>query len=147
MIRTVVCSKEGCNGNAFFIETRDGMLIAKCKECGAKYEFDVSFYDYDLISSCTSCANDSFKLFKDSEKGSVFGKCTKCGNPPEKVYIDSDGNGVTYEGKKLNEVKDVLYLLEQRIFNIENKVDGLRGGQELLEESIAYLNKFLSDHS
>ncbi|SHF11704.1 hypothetical protein [Clostridium fallax] len=147
MIRTVVCARDGCNGNSFSIKTEDRILYGKCNECGEMYEFDISSYEYTILSSCSHCNNDTFKLFKDTEKEGVFAKCIKCGNPPEKIYIDSDGNQVSYEAKKLSDIKEIIYLLEQRTCTIESKVDGLRGGQELLEESIAYLNRFLSDHS
>lgn len=147
MIRTVVCAIGGCNGNSFNIKTEDGVLYAKCIECGELYEFDISFYDYIILSSCSRCNNETFKLFKDTEKHGIFAKCIKCGEPPEKIYIDSDGNQVSYEAKKLSDIKECIYLLEQRVYTIESKVDGLRGGQELLEQSIAYLNKFLSEHS
>ena len=48
MIRTVVCEKEGCSGNKFYIEHVDDKLYAICKECGNKYTFDVGYYDFTI---------------------------------------------------------------------------------------------------
>ena len=39
MIRTVVCEKEGCSGNTFFIETQGNNLVLTCEHCKSKYEF------------------------------------------------------------------------------------------------------------
>ena len=41
MIRTVVCEKEGCSGNTFFIETQGNNLVLTCEHCKSKYEFDI----------------------------------------------------------------------------------------------------------
>lgn len=144
MIRTVVCEKEGCDGNSFHIFTEDNNLIVVCKECGTKYNFDVSYYDFIMLSSCSYCNNDTFKIFKDTEKEGVYAKCTKCGNPPEKIYIDSDGSQVSYENKRLNDIREIIYRLDQRICNMETRLESLQDGQELLEESLAYINKFMS---
>ena len=57
MIRTVVCQREGCCGNKFHIETIDNNLEITCKECGSKYLFDVSYYDFVMLSNCSSCNN------------------------------------------------------------------------------------------
>ena len=46
MVRTVVCQKEGCCGNTFYIETVDNKLQAICKDCGSKYLFDIGQYDF-----------------------------------------------------------------------------------------------------
>lgn len=145
MIRTVVCEKEGCTGNSFFINTVDNNLEIMCKECGEKYSFDVSYYDFFMLSNCSSCNNNTFKIFKDTDKEGIYVKCTKCGNPPEKIYIDSDGNQVSYENKLLNDLKEIIYRLDQRVYNLESRIENLQGGQELLEESLAYISKFMTD--
>ncbi|SHK80427.1 hypothetical protein SAMN02745163_04490 [Clostridium cavendishii DSM 21758] len=145
MIRTVVCEKEKCNGNSFHIETKDNNLILTCTQCETVYKFDISYYEFIMLSNCCSCNNDSFKVFKDTEKEGVYAKCTKCGNPPEKIYLDSDGNQVSYEGKVLNDIKEIIYKLDQRVFNVERKIEGLESSNELLEESLAYITKFLSN--
>ena len=31
MIRTIVCQREGCNGNAFYINSHDGEMSVVCK--------------------------------------------------------------------------------------------------------------------
>ena len=79
MIRTVVCQREGCCGNKFHIETIDNNLEITCKECGSKYLFDVSYYDFVMLSNCSSCNNDTFKLFRDVEKEGIYAKCSECG--------------------------------------------------------------------
>ena len=38
-----------------------------------------------------------------------------------------------------------MYKIDQRICNLEIKVDGLEKGQELLEESLAYINRYMSE--
>ena len=49
MIRTVVCEKEGCSGNTFFIETQGNNLLLTCAHCKSKYEFDISYYDFIIF--------------------------------------------------------------------------------------------------
>lgn len=144
MIRTVVCEKEGCNSNSFYIRSEDNKLNLICTQCESKYDFDVSYYEFTMLSNCCSCNNDTFKVFKDTEKEGVYAKCTKCGNPPDNIYIDSDGNQVSYENKILNDIKEIIYRVDQRVFNLERKIEGLESGNELLEESLAYVTKFLS---
>ena len=53
MIRTVVCEKEGCSGNTFFIETQGNNLVLTCEHCKSKYEFDISYYDFIILSNCS----------------------------------------------------------------------------------------------
>ena len=120
MIRTVVCEKEGCSGNIFSIESEDGRLKLICKNCSSEYYLDTNYYDFIMLSICS-----------------------KCGSPPEKIYIDIDGNQVSYETKVLNDVKDLLYKIEQRIYGMEVKIQDLQGSQNILEESLAYINKYL----
>lgn len=143
MIRTVVCQKEGCSGNKFYIENVDDKLQAICKECGNKYSFDVSYYDFVMISSCSQCNNDVFKLFRDIEKGGVYAKCTECGAPPEKIYIDSDGVQVSYEAKLLHDIRQLMNQVDQRVCNVELKIETMERGQEIIEESLAYINKYI----
>ena len=143
MIRTVVCEKEGCSGNTFFIETQGNNLVLTCEHCKSKYEFDISYYDFIILSNCSKCNNDGFKIYRDTENNNVYLKCSKCGSPPEKIYIDIDGNQVSYETKVLNDVKDLLYKIEQRIYGMEVKIQDLQGSQNILEESLAYINKYL----
>lgn len=143
MMRTVVCQRQGCSGNKFYIETKDGNLEVTCKDCGNKSQIDVSFYEFVMISGCSSCKNDNFKLFRDVDKKGIYAKCTECGEPPEKVYIDSDGVQVSYEAKLLHDVKDLMHQIERRISNLQVRVESMERGQQILEESLAYINKYI----
>lgn len=143
MIRTVVCEKEGCSGNKFYIENIEDKLQAICKECGNKYKFDVSYYDFIMISSCSQCKNDVFKLFRDIENTGVYAKCTECGSPPEKIYVDSDGIQVSYEAKLLQDIRNLMQDVDQRVCNLEIKIETMEHSQEILEESLAYINKYI----
>lgn len=145
MIRTVVCEKEGCTGNSFYIKNRDHLLSGVCKECDNTYDFNFKHNNFTLLSNCSSCGGDTFKIFKDLETEEIYAKCLKCGNPPEKVYIDTDGLQISYSEKKLNEIKEIVYKIDQKISNLENKVTALENGQNLSEESLAYITKFLTD--
>ena len=145
MIRTVVCEKEGCSGNTFFIETDNNNLKLTCKNCGSQYEIDISYYDFTMLSNCSKCNNDTFKVFRDLDKEGVYVKCAECGSTPEKVYIDSDGVQVSYEIKLLSDIKEVMYLIEQRVCNLEMIIQDLERGQSTIEESLAYVNKYLID--
>ena len=144
MVRTVVCTKDGCKGNEFYISMQDAKLKAICKECGAAYEYSTDFYDYNVLSECSRCKGEVFKLLKDYDSEKVYMKCIKCGSPPEKVFIDDDGIQITYEEKLLQDIKIFMQKIEQRICNVEHKVDSLDKGQELLEESLAYINKYMN---
>ena len=53
MIRTVVCEKEGCSGNTFFIETQGNNLVLTCEHCKSKYEFDISYYDFIIYENAS----------------------------------------------------------------------------------------------
>ena len=145
MIRTVVCKKDGCKGNEFCIVTEDNKLKLTCKECGSNYYYDVSNYDFTMLSNCERCNNDKFKVFVDLDKKGVMAKCTKCGCPPEKVFIDAEGIQVTYEANLLQDIKKLMNQVDQRVCNLEMKIEGLEKGQELLEESLAYINRYMSE--
>ena len=107
MIRTVVCEKEGCSGKIFWsspqtsvsfsIESEDGRLKLICKNCLSEYYLDTNYYDFIMLSICSKCNNDGFKIYRDTESNNVYLKCSKCGSPPEKIYIDVDGNQISYE--------------------------------------------------
>ena len=64
----------------------------------------------------------------------------------ENIFIDADGNQVSYESKILNDIKDMVYRVEQRISNLEREVESLGSGQVLIEQSMAYINQFLSEN-
>ena len=145
MVQTVVCKKDGCSGNEFYITTEDNELKLTCKDCESTYYYDVSYYEFVMLSSCKKCNNDTFKIFNNLEKQGIYAKCTKCGYPPEKVFIDDEGIQVTYEAKLMQDIKQLMYKIDQRICNLEMKVDGLEKGQELLEESLAYINRYMSE--
>ena len=143
MIRTVVCEKEGCSGNKFLLGSEGDKLYLICVQCNSKCEIDVSNEEFIMLPNCSNCSNDTFKIFRDIEKNAVYAKCSKCGSVPEKIYIDSDGVQVSYESKLLNDIKEIMNLVEQRIYNLEVNVKDLERGQNVLEQSLAYINKYL----
>lgn len=147
MIRTVVCEKEGCTGNSFYIRSNDNnTLTITCNKCESTYDYELSSNDdLTLLSNCSSCNSENFKIFKDVETNKIYAKCVNCGNPPERVYVDVNGNQVSYNEKLLNDVKEVVLKIDQRICNLEKKIGGLENGQVLLEESLAYATKFLTE--
>ncbi|MBU5453817.1 hypothetical protein [Caproiciproducens sp. MSJ-32] len=143
MIRTFVCEKEGCSGNTFLIESDEDRLCLVCSHCHSKYDIDSNNQEYILLPNCCQCNNKVFKVYKDIEKGNVYYKCTKCGEVPEKIYVDPDGIQVSYEAKLLSDIKEIMKLLEQRIYNLEGNIRDLENGQNLLEQSLAYINKYI----
>lgn len=143
MIRTVVCQRDGCSGNNFFIESTDNKLRATCRECGEKSDYILNDVGYYLVSSCNECKNEAFKLFVDTEKKTVFAKCVECGEPPEKIFVDEYGNQISSKERILNEVKEALYSVNQRMCNLEIKVENIEKGQGILEESLAYINRYM----
>ena len=145
MIRTVVCEKEGCSGSRFHIVTDNNEIVLTCDQCKSKNKYDISYYDFIMLSNCSKCNNDTFKVFKDTDRDGIYATCTECGAVPEKVYIDPDGAQVSYEGKLLNDIKDTLHLVEQRMCNLEVKVQDIERGQGMLEQSLAYINRYLID--
>ena len=144
MIRTVVCEKEGCAGNSFYIKNVDNTLSICCVKCEGIENFEADKQQYIMLSNCCSCNNDTFKVFKDTESNRVYVKCIKCGNPPDQVYIDVDGNQVSYNTKILNDMREIVYRVDQTLQSLEKKVEALESGQELLEQSLAYVTKFVS---
>mgnify|MGYP004444311437 FL=1 len=143
MIRTVVCEKDGCSGNKFLIETESGYLKLTCDNCGSKYELGTKWYEFVILSNCSCCNNNTFKVFKDTESENVYIKCTKCGEAPDKIYVDEDGVQISYEGKILSDIKEAISLMERRMSSLEGKLQGLEAGQNVLEESLAYINRYL----
>ena len=57
--------------------------------------------------------------------------------------MDADGVQVSYEGKLLHDIIELMCQVEQRICNLEIKVEQVERAQEMLEESIAYINKYI----
>lgn len=143
MIRTVVCTKNKCSGNRFYIESVDNRLKATCKECSSIYYFDIKKEDFLMLPSCSKCNNNMFKLFYGSKGEGLYAKCTECGAPPEKVYVDVDGIQVSYEAKLLHDIKELMYQVEQKVCNLERKMEQMERAQEIFEESIAYINKYI----
>ena len=52
--------------------------------------------------------------------------------PPEKIFIDDEGIQVTYEAKLLQDIKQLMYKIDQRICNLEMKIDGLEKGSRII---------------
>ncbi|MGL5378493.1 hypothetical protein [Clostridium sp.] len=145
MIRTVVCQKEGCSGNRFYIQSEESKIQLICNECKTKQEIEVDNHDFMMMPNCSNCNNETFKVFRDVDKAGVYAKCTECGSEPEKIYIDPDGIQVSYEAKLLNDIKEIMYLVEQRIYNLEMNIQDLERGQGILEQSLAYINRYIVD--
>ncbi|AYE34188.1 hypothetical protein [Clostridium septicum] len=143
MIRTMVCQKEGCSGNRFRIQADDGKIQLTCDQCKSKYYIETSSDDVIMLPNCSKCNNETFKIFRDVNKKAVYAKCTECGSEPEMMYIDSDGTQVSYEAKLLNDIKEVMSLVEQRMCNLERNVQDLEQGQDMLEQSLAYINRYI----
>jgi len=143
MLRTFVCEKEGCSGNSFLIESNQEKSNLVCCHCHSKYQNDELIEGYVMLPTCSNCSNEIFKVYKDTDNNKIFYKCIKCGSVPEKIFLDSDGVQVSYEIKLLNDIKEVMKLVEQRIYNLEGNVKDLENGQGLLEQSLAYINRYL----
>lgn len=143
MIRTFVCMEDGCSGNRFYLECEEDNLNLVCSQCRSRYNIDVSKNEYIIMPNCSNCKNDTFKVYRDIEKNNIYIECTKCGNSPEKVYVDLDGVQISYEAKLLNDIKQIMNLVEQRIYNLEVNVKDLEGSQNILEQSLAYINRYL----
>lgn len=147
MIRTVVCEKEGCTGNSFQLSNREQELTIQCVTCSGTYSYEYNGRGFTLLSDCSACNSETFKIFKDTESELIYAKCIKCGNPPERVCIDTDGIQISYNEKLLSEVKDIVSGVEQRIMYLEDKVEALENGQVLSETSLAYITKFLTERN
>lgn len=145
MVRTIVCQEEGCSGSTFHIEAGEKIITLTCDICGGSHDIEYNYYDYILLSSCSKCNNNTFKVFKNLENKSIYAKCIECGATPEKIYIDSNGVQVSYETKVLDDVKSLMYRIEQRMVNLEVKIQDVERGQEMTEQSLAYINRYIVD--
>jgi Zn finger protein HypA/HybF involved in hydrogenase expression len=96
MVRTIVCKKDGCSGNEFHIVTEDNRLKLICKDCGSTYYYDVSYYEFIMLSNCEKCNNDTFKVFNNLKSKNIC-KMYKCGSTAEKYWLMMKGVQVTYE--------------------------------------------------
>lgn len=144
MIRTIVCEKEGCAGNSFYIKDIDNTLNLICEKCNGTCDLENEKQDIKILSTCSTCHCNTFKVFRDTDSNKLYLKCTTCGNPPETIYVDIDGNQISYNTKILYEVKEIVYSVDQRLCSLENKIGNLESEQEILEQSVAYITKFLS---
>ena len=43
----------------------------------------------------------------------------------------------------MNDIKQIMSLVEQRIYNLEGNVKDLERSQSILEQSLAYINRYL----
>ena len=102
----------------------------------------IHFWCYLLAQTVIMILLRSLKILK----AIIYAKCIVCGNLPENIFIDADGNQVSYESKILNDIKDMVYRVEQRISDLEREAESLGSGQVLIEQSIAYINQFLSEN-
>ncbi|MDU5650940.1 MAG: glycogen/starch/alpha-glucan phosphorylase, partial [Clostridium perfringens] len=59
MIRTIVCQRDGCNGNAFYINSHDGEMSVVCKECNSEYKYETENNSLLMLSTCSNCNNDT----------------------------------------------------------------------------------------
>lgn len=143
MIRTVVCEKDGCSGNKFFVDSKEESLTLICAQCETRYDIDIDDQEFLFLPNCSSCNNDTFKAYKDLDKNSVYLKCSNCLEGPEKIYIDNDGNQISYEGKLLNDIKEMMGTIDQRMHTLEVNIKNLENNQNILEQSLAYINKYL----
>lgn len=143
MIRTLVCTKDKCSGNKFYIESIDNRLKVTCRDCGSFYYYNSTKDDFIMLSSCSKCNNNTFKLFIGGEMDSIYAKCAECGSPPEKVFVDPDGIQISYEAKLLYDIRQVMHQVEQKVCNLEIKIEQMEKAQEMLEESLAYINKYI----
>lgn len=143
MVRTIVCEKGGCSGNRFYIESNDEKIELICSQCKSKYNIDVNTNEYVVMSNCSKCNSNTFKVYRDIDKKNVYIECSKCGSTPKKFYIDYDGVQVSYEEKLLSEIQQTMRLVEQRIYNLEGNIKDLESGQAVLEQSLAYINRYL----
>lgn len=146
MIRTVVCEKDGCSGNRFFVDSKENSISLICAQCESRYRIDINNQEFLFLPKCSSCNNDNFKVYKDLDKNSVYLKCSNCGEVPEKIYIDSDGVQVSYEAKLLNDIRETMKTVEQRMHNLEVNIKNLELSQNILEQSLAYINKYLVEN-
>ena len=64
MIRTIVCQRDGCNGNAFYINSHDGEMSVVCKECNSEYKYETENNSLLMLSTCSNCNNDTFRYLK-----------------------------------------------------------------------------------
>ena len=88
-----------------------------------------------MLSICSKCNNDGFKIYRDTESNNVYLKCSKCGSPPEKIYIDVDGNQISYETKVINDLLKYGFILEKDkiiLKDLEAEVKFLEEGLEEL---------------
>lgn len=47
----------------------------------------------------------------------------------------------------MQDIKQLMNQIDQRVCNLEMKIEGLEKGQELLEESLAYINRYMSERN
>lgn len=146
MIRTFVCEKDGCSGNKFFIDSKEESLVLICAQCETRYNMDINNREFLFLPNCSACNNDTFKAYKDLDKNSVYLKCSNCSEGPEKIYVDNDGNQISYEGKLLNDIRETMSIVEQRMHSLEVNIKNLEISQNILEQSLAYINNYLIEN-
>lgn len=131
MYRTRICSK--CDNNKFLVIPDGISFKVECSEChNVKEVFELD--GRMIVPICGKCNGNVFK-FREKEKENsieIDFICSNCGEGASYVYIDDEGNEVTLEKRTLLDMKKFLQSVNDRLYNIEFAVNGIKSLEEEL---------------
>ena len=131
MYRTRICSS--CDNNKFLIIPEGTSFKVECSECHSVKEI----FELDgrmAVPVCSKCSGNLFKFREKVKENSreIDFICSHCGEAASYIYIDDDGNEVTLEKRALLDMSKFLESLNDRLYNIEFALNGMK----MLEEEV-----------
>ncbi|MCM8711398.1 hypothetical protein M2651_10240 [Clostridium sp. SYSU_GA19001] len=125
MYRTRICNK--CDNNKFLVVPDGVSFKVECSHChDVKETFQLD--GKMVVPECDKCGCSLFK-FREKEKENsieIDFVCAECGERASYIYIDDEGREVTLEKRTLLDMKKFILNINDRLYNIEFGVSGLR---------------------
>lgn len=146
MLNTIVCTKSGCSGNKFNVNTDNKKIIMTCDECKQIIGmYDVSDKNFAIAPTCSKCESEVFKAYRDTINNRVLFQCVECNSTPRYIFFDNEGVHINYEQIKLQKCEELIENLDERLEELENKLDSIDSKTDSLDNSLDYIYHWVAD--
>lgn len=129
MYRTRICSN--CDNNKFLVIPDGVSFRVECSEChNIKEVFELD--GRMVVPLCSKCGGNLFKFREKVKENSIEIDfiCSHCGEGASYIYIDNEGKEVTLEVRTLLDMKKFLQGINDRLYNIEFAINGIKSLEE-----------------